>query len=67
MLQENFSHLFFQDKIDPDAVKEALSGIDKNRDGQVSFKEFSCCVAHLSQGYFNKKYGKDKCAKGKHN
>ncbi|KAI5105856.1 hypothetical protein C0J45_3553, partial [Silurus meridionalis] len=54
----------FQSKIDPEELKDVLQKIDKNRDGQVSYKEFSQFVAQLSQGYFKKKYCKDKC-KGK--
>ncbi|KAK3551550.1 hypothetical protein QTP70_019814 [Hemibagrus guttatus] len=56
----------FKDKVDEGDAKEALEGIDKNHDGQVSFKEFSKCVANLSEGYFKKKYGKEKGGKCKH-
>ncbi|XP_027009078.1 protein S100-B-like [Tachysurus fulvidraco] len=65
LIKSQLSSPEFRDKVDQEAVKEALEGIDKNRDGQVSFKEFSQCIAKLSDGYFIKKYGKEK-GKGKH-
>ncbi|MCJ8728828.1 hypothetical protein PDJAM_G00009850 [Pangasius djambal] len=64
LIKDQLSSPELKTKIDPDDISEALERIDKNRDGEVSFKEFSQCVAQLSLGYFRMKYGKDK-QKGK--
>ncbi|XP_053092276.1 S100 calcium binding protein W isoform X2 [Pangasianodon hypophthalmus] len=60
LIKDQLSSPELKSKIDPDDISEALGRIDRNNDGEVSFKEFSQCVAQLSLGYFRKNYGKDK-------
>ncbi|XP_062847981.1 S100 calcium binding protein W [Trichomycterus rosablanca] len=64
LIKAQLSSPEFQGKMDQEDVSESLDKIDKNHDGQVNFKEFSQCVAHLAQSYFKKKHGKDKGCKG---
>lgn len=37
-----------------------MDDLDKNRDGDVNFREFSQYVACLAKGYYKKKHGDDK-------
>ncbi|KAB5587136.1 hypothetical protein PHYPO_G00009430 [Pangasianodon hypophthalmus] len=60
LIKDQLSSPELKSKIDPDDISEALGRIDRNNDGEVSFKEFSQCVVQLSLGYFRKNYGKDK-------
>ncbi|XP_056618940.1 S100 calcium binding protein W [Triplophysa dalaica] len=50
----------FKDKVDPENIKEVMDDLDKNRDGDVNFGEFSKYVACLAKGYYRKKHGDDK-------
>lgn len=45
-------------KINAEAVEEAMEMIDKNHDGEINFREFCRCVSVLAKCYFHQKTGK---------
>ncbi|XP_065116820.1 S100 calcium binding protein W [Paramisgurnus dabryanus] len=57
LIKTQLSSPDFKDKLDPENIKEVMDALDKNRDGNVNFREFSQYVACLSKGYYTKTHG----------
>ncbi|XP_062847985.1 protein S100-B-like [Trichomycterus rosablanca] len=58
LIQNQLSSPEFQAKVDQEDVREALDKMDKDKDGQVNFKEFTESMSRLAQGYYKKKFCK---------
>ncbi|KAM3873306.1 S100 calcium binding protein W [Diretmus argenteus] len=66
LLEKELDNTELKEKILADDIKEAMDMLDKNRDGEINFREFSRCVAILARGYHRQRKGKGgKKGKGK--
>lgn len=54
--RDSFSH---QAKLCAVDFDKAMERMDKNRDGEIDFKEFLKCMSCMAKCYYTKKTGKD--------
>uniref|UniRef100_A0A8C6TZZ6 EF-hand domain-containing protein n=1 Tax=Neogobius melanostomus TaxID=47308 RepID=A0A8C6TZZ6_9GOBI len=59
LLEKEIQSPELKDKISVDAINEAMEMIDKNRDGEVNFREFCRCVCVLLNATTNLRWAKE--------
>lgn len=61
-----FDHdgVFLQERITADDIEETMQKLDKNQDGEVTFREFGRCVMLLAKSMYQSKTGKKGRGKG---
>ncbi|XP_022065015.1 S100 calcium binding protein W [Acanthochromis polyacanthus] len=58
VLDEEIQSSELKGEINTDDIAQAMEVLDKNRDGEVDFREFCRCVCDLAKCYYHKKTGR---------